>query len=355
MDALHDNSHRIWLSIANAHESLIPAYVMEASLLEKSAAADLPDRNFADTVGRMFPLDSRADVWLSAAYFAKAAEAYKPVMRAHVEANIMKAAEVFGIEGDCRTITDALRAPVAEKQASDDSWGWVEKSASGAVIDRLYPMFDAEGVKLASDFFTENRDKYPLLMRRTIAKNIQEKAASFGVEVSSEVRREAGSGMPRRDTLMSEIIDRSHLVKDAELAVALLNLNELVATQSMDELAPQLEKIAEVIEAIDETEGLHRHYGKKVLAPADFIFDIDMKEAAAMSEDTVELHKYQFSIHKLAGLDPKVYEDVLGEDFAGRISRDGKVDGVKLADELNSMTSPDRQALERHLETVFGD
>ena len=353
MDALHDNSHRIWINLANQHEALIPAYVMEASLLEKEAADALPNRNFADTTGRLFPLDSEADVWLSQAYFCKAAEAYTPALREHIQAQIKRAAEVFGIAEDCDRIRTAITAPVQEKQASDDCWGWVEKSASGEVISRSYPMQDAEQAKMACDHFVENRSKYPFQMRRTLAQNIAKQASAFSVEIPDEVRRESGQGMPRRETLMAELIDRSHLVKDAELAIVLLNMNEFVATVPMEELLPNLEKVAEIMEAVDETEGLHRQYGRHLLSPADVVFDISVKSAEAFSDDAVELDKYIFSLTKLAGLAPAVYSEVLGDDFAARITKDGKVDQEKLANELSSMIRPDKIALEQYLETAF--
>ena len=349
MDALHDNSHRTWLAIANAHEALIPKYVLESTLLEKDAADAMPATLFADTTGRLFPLDTPADVWLSAAYFAKNAEnVYKPVMRAHIEANIKQAADIFGIAKDCDTIQAAIRLQPAVKQASDGQYGWVTKT------ERLYPMFDEAGVKLACAHFVDNRDKYPMEMRRTLAKNISKRAEAYGVQIPDEVRRESCVGMPRRDTLMLEIIDRSHLVKDASIKVALLNLNELVAVIPMDQLAPELEKIASALEEIDATEGLHKQYGKRLLAPADIVFSIDVKEAAAVSDDAIELDRYMFSLQKLAGLDPQVYSDALGDDFAARISQNGKVDGEKLANELNSLIRPDRIALEQHLESAFG-
>jgi hypothetical protein len=218
-------------------------------------------------------------------------------------------------------------------------------------------MFDADGVKRASEHFIENRNKYPFDMRRSVASKIVEKTAEYcgkDVKVPDCIRKEAGIGLPRRDTLMAELLERAQIVKDAELSVELCKMAEMVAEKPMTELEPALTKIALTIEDIDRAEGLHTMYGRRLLCPADFVYDIDIKEAMAVSEDTVELDRYMFSLTKLAELDPSVYGECLGEDFASRITADGKVDSVKLADELFSLPKPDKVALERHLETAFG-
>ena len=356
MDALNDNSHRTWLAIATDHAALVPTYVMDHTLLEKDAADHLPARSFADDIKRLFPLDTPADTWLSAAYFAKnASTVYSaPALRDYVNAEILKAAEVFGITKDVTAIQKAITNGPTVKQASDASYGWVKRTADGTVVERQYPMFDQEGVKLACAHFVENRHMYPLEMRRPLAKNILKAAAVHEYEfVPDAVRREAGIGMPRRDTLMAELLDRARNVKDAEVSIALANINELVAVLPMSELGPELEKIAEIVEEVDKSTGMDRQYGRKVLAPSDFIFDIDMKVAEALNDETIELNKYLFNLKKLAELDPSVYGEVLGDDFASRISVNGKTDMEKLSNELTSLVRPDRIALERHLETAF--
>jgi hypothetical protein len=174
------------------------------------------------------------------------------------------------------------------------------------------------------------------------------------VKVADVVRREAGQGMPRRDTLMAELLERAHLAKDAEVAQAVANVNEMIATAGMDELGEVLDKVAEVVDALDHAEGLNLGYGKRLLAPADFIYDMDSKEAEAVTEDSVELVQHVFSLQKLAELPPGVFADVLGADFVSRIkTADGKIDLTKLADELYSLPRPDKSALEEHLRATF--
>ena len=285
MDQLHDNSMRTWVQIGDQHEQLIPPYVL-AYGLNKEASARLPDTLFVDPARRLWPVDSKEATWLSAAYFAKRAAAqelpYRRVEQQYVRDALLKAADLYGVKKDVDAILAAFE-PVATKQAEDDdaNYGWVMvDKVSGQVLSRRYPMFDAAGVKLAADYFADNRAKYPMSVRREISGRIMQKAAQHGIayqDLNAAVLREAGYGIPRKDVLMDELYERAHLTKDAECAILLANINEMIAGLSDAELAQNLQKIAEVVDAFDNAAGLTKHYGVKVQMPSDFIFDIQLK------------------------------------------------------------------------------
>jgi len=365
MDLLHDLSGRRWLELADRHEAIIPAYVMTSEMPSKEAAAELEDALFADPARRLFPVDTPAATWLSAAYFLKNAATlpYKKDEKAFVLARIEKAAEIHGVRGDTEKIAAAIQAEDGtEKQAedNDENYGWVMVSeATGQVLARKYPMFDDRGVKMASSYFDENRSHYPMAIRRTIARNIMKRAEVHGVgidELHPSVLREAGYGIPRKDVLMEEILERAYLTKDAECAVLLANINEMIAALPEEDIAQSLDKIAEVIEAYDRTSDLTRYYGTKILMPADFLFDVNMKTAEELVADAVELDRHVFSLTKLAELPAQMYQEILGEEFAKAIVKSGttQVDKEKLADNLYSLPKPDKVALEEHLAEIFG-
>jgi len=350
MDLQHDNSHRTWFYIGTHHEKLVPGFVLDAPLLTKEASEDLPNSLFADEVRRLFPIDSPANCWLSAAYFAKNAfdGAYRTPYCDAVEQRLLKAASTYGIEEQVRTIMDAVSTPVEEKQAANqDNWGWISGS------DKHFPMFDREGTVKAAAYFEDNRFLYPLEMRRSVARAIVKKASQYGVDVPDTIRREAGYGLPRRDTMCAEILDRAYRCKDAAVAEMLANIVENLAGAPMDEIQCGLDKLAELVDTVDQLEGLDNQYNKKVMAPADFLYSMDTKVAEALADDAVELDRHTFSISKLAELPCSVYADALGDEFADRVkTAEGKVCRNKLADELFSLPRPDRVALEDHLETL---
>jgi hypothetical protein len=364
MDVLHDNSMKTWIHIGETYSHLVPSYVMNYNLPDKEGSSKIEDGLFADPARRLFPIDDPGAIWLSAAYFAKNASAlpYKPAEREYVKQTILKAAALHDIATDVKTIIDTITATPAEKQAEDDdaNYGWVMRNAeTGDVVARKYPMFDGIGVKKASDYFAENRAHYPIGVRRTISRNIMRKAAEYGMgtdDLAPAVLREAGYGIPRKDILMDEILERAHLTKDAESSILLANVNELLAGMDATEIGANLDKIAEVIDTFDNAAGLTQYYNKRILMPADFLYDINLKQANEAVEDAIELDRHVFSLRKLAELPLHVFEDVLGADFVKAIVKkasDTVVDRAKLADELYSLPKPDKSALERHLTTLY--
>ena len=361
MDVMHDSCCRTWLGLCNSFEHIVPPYVMDYKLPAEKTASAFEDNLFADQARRLFPTDCEASTWLAAAYFAKNAAdlKYGREEATYVESQIKEAADIFGIRDDVDKIMGAIRDVPVEKQAEDNdaNYGLVLRDEkTGEVLMRKYFMVDDRGVKLASEYFDQYRGRYPLNIRRSIAKNIMSKAAEFGVDVysiKSSVLREAGFGIPRKDVLMSEILERAQLTKDAEASIALANINELIVGLSDTEIGENLDKIAEVIDAFDREAGLTRHYGVRITTPADMLYDIDLKMAEALLEDSVELNQHIFSLNKLAELPVGVFTEVLGDGFASSITKNGNIVREKLADELHSLPRPDKAALEDHLVTLY--
>ena len=340
MDIINDGSHSVLVSISDNYG--LPEYVKKAEdIFTKEASDKLPVSLFADQVNRRYPIGSKADTWLSAAYFAKTAgeDGYSKAMKESVRLNIKAAAAAFGIAKDVDDIMERISTPVAEKRAEDDDLNYGDPST------KMYPMFDSYGVKLAGEHFADNRNNYPLDLRRRIARNIMRKSAELAVDVPDVVRREAGLGMPRLDFMSIQIIDRANRAPTEKMAEAMTNLNKGLMAATMSDLIPVLEKAAEAIAEFDQAVGLDLQYGRTVLAPADFLFDVSQKQAQDYAEDAVQLGKEIFSAVKLAELPEELYSETLGDDFLGRVKSAEGIDSSKLADELNSLPKPDQAAL----------
>lgn len=340
MDITCDGPHAVLIQISDAYG--LPEYVKKAEdvfLPEK--AASLPDELFADRVNRRYPIGSKADTWLSAAYFAKTAgdDGYPAVLRDHVREVIKSAAAAYGILDDVNGIMERIEAPETEKKAEDDDLNY------GDPETRMYPMFDEYGVKMAGEHFAENRNCYPADLRRRIARNILRKAAECHAELPDEVRREAGQGIPRVDFMSIQLVDRARRAPNEKLAEIMMDLSKGLLAASMEDMVATLEKTAEAVADFDRITGLDMQYGRTVLAPADFLYDISVKEASDYVEDTVKLGNIHFSVKKLAELPESVYSEALGDDFCKRVKKADAIDPELLADELNSLPVPDRNAL----------
>lgn len=350
MDAISDNSRRTLIEISREHQ--LPAYVLTAEVMDKEASASLDDQLFADVARRQYPLHDAGNTWLSAAYFVREHSDVPVKVAGHVEQRIRTAAKIHGIAADVEPLF-AMPKAAADPEADDANYGIVLRDQAGNVVRKLYPLLDGDSVKMAMERFARERGLYPLGPRRQIATQIVKQAAIHGIPVPNVIFREAGRGYPVKQIMMTELLERAQLVKDGEAAQLLANINELVAAASAEELLPALDKIAEVVDSVDRLSGFHRLYGRKLLPPADFIYALSEKEAAAMLEDSVPLNKHTFSIRKLAELDPEVFA-ILGDDFPKELAAgDGKTDAEKLAAILPTLPLPDKELLENHLVGLF--
>jgi hypothetical protein len=350
MDAISDSSRRTLIEISR--ERQLPAYVLTTEIMDKEASASLDDQLFADVARRQYPLHDAGNTWLSAAYFVKDRAAVPAKVASYVEQRIRIAAKIHGIAADVEPLFAETKTATAPED-NDANYGAVIRDAAGNVIRKLYPLLDGDSVKMAMERFARERGLYPLGPRRQIAAQIVKQAEIRGIPVPNVIFREAGRGYPVKSIMMDELLERAQLVKDAEAAQLLANVNELVYATDATELLPVLDKIAEVVDAVDRFSGFHRLYGRKLLPPADFIYTMTEKEAAAMLEDSMPLGRHIFSIRKLAELDPEVFA-VLGDDFPKELATsDGKTDAEKLAAILPTLPLPDKELLENHLVGLF--
>lgn len=342
MDIFQDSTKAVLADICDRVE--VPKFVLDAETTEKKATYDYRDTLFGDSVRRRFPLDTPADTWVSAAYFAKTAEYdYKDAeTRAFVENNIKRAAKTYGIEKDVEAVMAAIRAPKQEKSAADDASNW------GCFAERAYPMFDEEGVKLANDYFKANCYALRPDVRHEVARNIVRKCAEYKLAYNDTVRMEAGLGFPDRDFLRENLLDRARRVNDPERAAAVRKLAEEVDKVPGDELMEHVDELMGAVEDLDGDLGLDTQYNREVLPPSHFCCDVSTDDAKEIEDDSVEVDGDVLSVKELAKLPLSVFTSALGDDFGKRVSKDGDEGGIdpsKLADELRSLPKPDQKAL----------
>lgn len=317
-----------------------PAYVKSASFPEEPVT--LARSFFADQANGELPCNSREEIWASANYFRKhAADDHYRAFKADIEYNLQKAAETFGIADD---IAKVLTHTEAVKQASDDDYGWVRDGV------RKYPMFDAHGVKLAAAYFEENKFMYGFPMRQEIARNILKKAEQYDVlDLPDGIRKSAGHGVARPDNVINELMVRAELCHDVDTALALTKMAEHIAEKGCEALNGTTDKIAELVEDVDVIEHWRGRYGKDMTAPEDFLFDMDVKAAEALVNDTIELGGDVLSLSKLAELPDSTFDDVLGDGFAESVKEAGAIDPKKLGEALAARPVEDRNELSHAL------
>lgn len=340
MDILSDTTNMQLVEISEKYP--MPEYVQLSEPLEKEAADALPTELFADQAGRNFPINNKANTWLSAAFFNENSEKMAEVHKASVLNMIKTAAKAYNIEQDVKDVFAVEKtAAVAEERTV---FCYVDDDGNNH-----YPISGPNGIDRACDYFERHHREYDAGTRHKIAESITKVAMDMGVEPSRTVLIEGGFGIVDRAALAQEVLERMKMTKDAEAAALLGNINSLLEVMETGEIAEETIKIAEIMENIDELNGMD-HVGA-YWSPLTAICPMTYKEAQALVDNALELDGLTFDVEKLASiLDPQIFTDVLGEEFIPELTtEDGKLDAVKMAEVLPTLPMPDKKLLASHI------
>lgn len=363
MDISKDTGFLNLVRIKMANQALVPSYVADADLgAIKEAAEGMYESEFAEPVGRQYPINSKAAVWLSAAYFAKSASEQGKLTPTgeYILGNIKSAAEVYGIESDVDAIVNAYMNKAAEE--APEIWGW---NVGG---EQKYPLHTPELTKTAMAYFEQNRDKYPFDMRRTIASSIHKQAMAFAIEPTEDIRKEAGAGFPDRALAIRLMEDRKARLEgfDKTAAAHIDFAIQCVKVATSDDLAEALDKCASTIEYTDKLAGF-RYSGrgdmtKLVERPCDAFYQISYKQAEANDCRYVRLNKEVIDCVKLAEavplneLDAVFCENHFRDQYvalvnSGKLDKSASIQKVAYTI-INSMSQSDKNTLEAHLRAL---
>ena len=336
MDILNDTTNMQLCEIAQLYT--MPEYVSRSEPLEKEAADKLPIELFADQAGRHFPVNNKANTWLSAAFFNENQEKLAADLRESVKEMIVKAASIYNIDQDVADVLSAEKK--AEITAPRTVYCYTDDDGNNH-----YPVAGPNGVSRACDYFESHSRDYDAGTRVKIAKGIAKVAMDMGVEPSRTVLIEGGFGIVDRAALAREVLERMKMTKDAEAAAALGNINNLLELMDTGELADETEKIASIMESIDELNGMD--HLNQYWSPLTAICPMTYKEAQALVDNALDLNGLTFDVTKLASaLDPQIFMDVLGEEFIPELTDEaGNLDATKMAEVLPTLPLPDKKLL----------
>ena len=215
LDATTDYSYKELYTYLGTQD--IPEYVKEAEVLTKSAADELDKEAFADENHRAYPINSKANVYLSNAYFfhkhAAIAKKWGKNFADSIQAKITKAAEILGVTEDLAR----YNARTTEKQAADYTEQDVARFDVGSKEIALFPFKTASDLEKLAHVFADNIKSYPFDWRAKIASSFLEKAEAMGVTHMPEIlSKYAGFYFPDTRILPTEFNRRMKKVGAAQ-------------------------------------------------------------------------------------------------------------------------------------------
>lgn len=285
--------------------------------VDRDALAALPDSAFAWPEKRAFPVHDAGHTLLSRIY-----REGMPGVPEHVDVALKEASEVYGVD---ESVFE--RPKVAAAVETEDVFLLPQH--------RRLRVAEAAHVKVAEEKLCTEGKNLSVTNQALAASRLVQKAASFGVDVGSQVLKMAG--MVATDTrelatwleARAEAAPALHKGSYLKLAAAVHGLPDTVTDR------PTQVKLAEAIQELDEVAGLSRHYGRKLHDPLRTVFNTD-KVASFGSGVTLAGRHVPFE--RLASYDATFYSDILGPDIVREASdASGQMDPTKLATILETL------------------
>jgi hypothetical protein len=290
VDQITDKNHAELYKLLSTVEA--PEFVKEAALSDEEDKASLPKTAFADSLNRLYPIHTKADTWLSAAFYYKQASKRDET----VEKQLEKAAQLWdvNIEG----IKNALQANM-DKQASESAPTYVVDLAFDGKSYAKIPVETPADLQKTAEYILNSSSSFPYAIRRDASRQILELMpklqASFRADLEVSLQKTAGQGTCTVENAKALVKNRASLYKTrqrdlpAKLDEALTLLDK---TASEMVPPPMLEKLASMLDAMDRLVNLHYKYaqGKDTFnAPEHALFQVTPRDIQDFKENAVVL------------------------------------------------------------------
>jgi hypothetical protein len=291
----------------------IPSFVKEAAVSDLKYAGVLTKSAFADQENRLFPINSKARVYVSNAFFInKRAELEKLQGKVHVEktAEMLKlASRIFGIEEEVAEY-NKIASERLNAAPKDRSIVFRIKTAKELSEIDLFAVKTAGDVTRQAKGFVDNINKYPFEWRRGIAEQFVKAAEVFGLdELPDLILKYAGQFYPDLNHVKQELARRmTKLSEEGKVRYQQL-IDDVGNTSSKEEFF----KLAECCYYTEKSAGLYdkAFYNKIIGDPVDQIFTLHFSKVAS-DTDVIEMGGEKFAAADLAGVPSDVYHQAFG-------------------------------------------
>jgi len=318
-----------------------PEFVKQAEAADLCGGEDLPPEVYADPVHRLYPCHTPSATWASTAFFLDKRASFASRDAAFVEDRLNYYAKYHGITHVITQLYEKFAASktLPEEVLSDDDYALVV-NRSGEQL-RRYPLRNSSEVKAAAAYLHTHRDHFPFAMRRDWSDKVLQKAAVFGVNLGEHndyVERQAGNGYCTAKVAIDLMKDRVNASRKgpgplSELQIEMLKLSSMLEKNPSRIHEPGMRvKLASVIDDFDRSTGIWREYGDKLQRVEETLFELtNEKMASAVKEHISTATGSIYHTADLEKLSRSQINSYLGDDFAGAISTNGKVDIEKAA------------------------
>ena len=332
-----------------------PEFVKTASHEQLCGGEDpLPSHVYADQAGRHLPCHTKAATWMSALFFGEK-KAEFGARAPQIEQRLRDTAKFWQIGEEVDELWQKMATAEADglPNLADDDFAFVWRGEDGSK-ERRYPLRNATEVKTASVWFNKYADQFKFADRQRMARRIMEKAAAFSAIVQNPDRLNmtAGYGYAPSEEIADAFVKRAELIKrdNHEAAAQTLKLANTIRERHITvQDTTTREKVAGMLDQIDEAMSLRYLYDNGLERPEEVMFKITEKMAQDFSAEHVSLTNGNiFEKAALDALDLDTFRNWMGDDLAEEVAIAGvHVDGEKLAELLPTLPRPDADMFTR--------
>jgi hypothetical protein len=198
------------------------------------------------------------------------------------------------------------------------------------------PVKTASDIKLAEDAVLRNKSKLKTATLANACNILVKLAGKNGLEVSSETMQLAGLTQCDVEKTASWIEARGNITSNRTF----YKLADRVRGPRGPKSRADLVKLSSAVDQLDRKFGLEVHYNKKLPDPLQTVFSTKV----AMSS-MVDMGSCTIPLSTLSKLPESFYSDILGEDVADEICKDGVVDAGLLAEVVPTLPNDMKELL----------
>jgi hypothetical protein len=262
----------------------LPDFVKQASVVSSEDLPGMAASNFADIYHKKFPICTKADTWLSSAFFQH--HAADDIL---TEARLKEACELWDIDW-------SSTAPKIEKVAAEEPQGQIIYKNDAGVQHYVAPFFKMDHLNKIAEDLLQNPRKFTYEIRKNVARQLLKYAndARFTHGFVSDLQKTAAYGVGTLSAFEDALNVRRAALPEKnfdQVRAELADFNKMAQDASVDGyLKPEfLEKSAAVLDAIDNSCDFGRYYGTSMKAPEQEIFGISMHEFDVYNSDLIKL------------------------------------------------------------------
>lgn len=324
-----------------------PAYVKHAGV--EADLSQLAAGQFADSVGRQFPLHTKSAVWTSACiFFNKFAGDQQTYPQ--VKERLFQQARLFGILAD--VVTLEKQATTSEPASvPDEHYAFVQNG------ERHLPLRNTAEVHAAVNWLQKHAAALPLRARQDIADRVLTRAAdlrlSLDTTTQDRLEKTAGHGTRGSQDVVHLLLSRATAAaerKQPQLEQEFTKLAAAVrAEPGLSHDTAFINKIQDTVDQADRLLDVTVHYGHDIQPPEEYLFGITKRALLQQQEQYVPLVNGSV-YHKTALAHVRLHDvrEQLGDEVADAVTQEGLfVDMVKLSQVLPTLPRQDADAFDR--------